>query len=193
MKKTKRDIIVDSAGLIAVALCLVVMVACKSTSEHTSEPTTLATIEENTEYITEPTQIEITDPPGAEPFYTMQDIEYLAMAIYQVAGADYISDETRLMVGTVIMNRVADPRFPDTIYGVLTAKKDPFGKFHLTGMVWSERADTVEEWHAVDRAWDCAIQVLSGYRSFDASVVWLANFEQGSYVVAYQDGIYFCR
>lgn len=190
--KTKRDIIVDSAGLIAVALCLVVMVACKSTSEHTPEPTTLATIEENTEYITEPTQKETAVTEETVP-YSMKEIEHLAIAIYKIAGADYISDETRLMVGTVIMNRVDDPRFPDTIYEVLMDKNDPFGKFYWTGVKWPERADTAEEWHAVDRALDCAIQVLSGYRSFDASVVWLANFKQGTSVVAYQDGIYFCR
>ncbi len=190
--KTKRYNIVDTVALISFFLCLLCLVACNNSREYTPEPTTPAIGEENTEYITEPTQKETAVTEDTEP-YSLKEIEHLAIAIYKIAGADYISDETRLMVGTVVMNRVADPRFPDTIYEVLMDNKEPFGRFYLTGVKWPERADTAEEWHAVDRALDCAIQVLSGYRSFDASVVWMANFEQGSYVVAYQDGLYFCR
>ena len=52
----------------------------------------------------------------------LEDVEMLACVIYQEAGGDACSDECRMYVGDVVLNRVADSRFPDTIEGVLTAK-----------------------------------------------------------------------
>lgn len=127
-----------------------------------------------------------------KPTYTDQELEMLALVIYQEAGSDKCSDETRLMVGTVVMNRIADERFPDTMYDVIT-ERSQYGRLHWTGIVWPERASSPNEAHAVERAYTIAERVLEGERSFGEDVVWQAEFIQGNEIVAYQDGMYFCR
>ena len=51
----------------------------------------------------------------AAPWWTEEELELLACTIYCEAGSDCISDETRLMVGQVVINRVNHPDYPDTI------------------------------------------------------------------------------
>ena len=126
------------------------------------------------------------------PVYTAEDLETLALIIYQEAGGDDCSDETRLMVGTVVLNRVADDRYPDTIAAVATEYKQ-YGRLYWTGLKWPERANKAQEAHAVKRAYDCATQLLDGYRALPEDVIYQAEFTQGTEVVAHQDGFYFCR
>ena len=127
-----------------------------------------------------------TTPP------TMEVLEMLALVIYQEAGADYCSDETRLMVGTVVMNRITDERFPDTMYEVLTAEKQ-YGRLHWTGLVWPDRASNPNEAHAVERAYTIAERILQGERVLPEDVVWQSEYVQGTEIVAQSDGMYFCR
>lgn len=143
--------------------------------------TVKAVVETPTEPVTEP-----------EPAYSEADLEMLALVIYQEAGGDACSDETRLMVGNVVLNRVADDRFPDTIEEVLLQERQ-YGRLHWTGLVWPERASQSVEAHAVQRAYDCAERVLNGERLLPEDVIWQAEFKQGTEVVAEQDGFYFCR
>lgn len=124
--------------------------------------------------------------------YTETELELLALVIYQEAGGDACSDDTRLMVGTVVLNRVADKRFPDSIYGVITQKAQ-YGRLYYTGPVWPTRATNPGEAHAVQRAYDLAERLLMGERALPSDVVFQAEFVQGSEVVADQDGMYFCR
>ena len=126
------------------------------------------------------------------PLYSAEELEALALVIYQEAGGDNCSDETRLMVGTVVLNRVADDRYPDTIAEVAAEYKQ-YGRLYWTGLVWPERAGLAQEAHAVKRAYDCATQLLDGYRALPVDVIYQAEFPQGAEVVAQQDGFYFCR
>lgn len=135
---------------------------------------------------------EIATPVVPEQTYTDADLEMLALVIYQEAGGDACSDETRLMVGNVVLNRVADERFPDSIEEVLLQERQ-YGRLHWTGLVWADRASKPEEAHAVQRAYDCAKRVLEGERLLPEDVIWQAEFKQGTEVVAEQDGFYFCR
>lgn len=130
--------------------------------------------------------------PTPEPSYSEEDLEMLALVIYQEAGGDACSDETRLMVGNVVLNRVADDRFPDTIEEVILQERQ-YGRLCWTGIQWPERADKPEEAHAVERAYKCAEEVLSGIRLLPDDVVFQAEFVQGTEIVAEQDGFYFCR
>lgn len=66
------------------------------------------------EVVDEPVTVEEDWPP-----YTDEELELLALVIYQEAGADYCSDDTRLKVGTVVMNRVASDAYPDTVREVV--------------------------------------------------------------------------
>lgn len=130
----------------------------------------------------------VTEP---EPTYTEADREMLALVIYQEAGVDACSDDTRLMVGNVVLNRVADDRFPDTIEEVLLQERQ-YGRLHWTGLVWPERADNPGEAHAVQRAYDCAERVLDGERLLPEDVIFQSEYILGE-IVAQQDGFYFCR
>ena len=130
-------------------------------------------------------------PPPEEP--DPGDVEKLACGIYCEAGGDACSDECRMYVGDVILNRVDDPRFPDTIEGVLTAPGQ-YGTFSRTGIVWPSRASNPGEAHAVQRAYDTARKLLSGEHSelYGQGYVWQAEFAQGTDVI-HLDGLYFGR
>lgn len=152
--------------------------------------------------VVEPVAAEVKEPEvvllsctviqNSEPTYSEADLEMLALVIYQEAGSDACTDETRMMVGNVVLNRVADDRFPDTIEGVLLQERQ-YGRLHWTGLVWPERASYPSEAHAVERAYYCAERLLNGERVFSDDVIWQAEFSQGSEIVAHQDGFYFCR
>lgn len=133
-----------------------------------------------------PTADDATDKP-----YTAADLEQLACVIYQKAGGDACSDETRLMVGCVVLSRAEDARFPGTIGAVLTQDRQ-YGQYTQTGVAWPARAAKPEEQHAVARAYAIAERVLEGERVLDCSYLWQAEFPQsGDYI--YQDGLYFCK
>lgn len=122
-----------------------------------------------------------------------EDLEMLACVIYQEAGGDACSDLCRFMVGDVVLNRVADSRFPDTIEEVLT-QRGQYGTFSKTGVVWPARASNPGEAAAVERAYDTARRLLSGEHSelYDAGYIWQAEFIQGTDVIEV-DGTYFGR
>lgn len=126
-----------------------------------------------------------------EPIYTERELELLAITIYCEAGSDSISDETRRMVGEVVLNRVADERYPDTIAEVLT-QRGQYGRFFWTGVVWPARASRSAEAHAVERAYDCARLVFEGERLLPTDTIYQAAHVQGE-IVAQVPGFYFCR
>ena len=121
-----------------------------------------------------------------------QCLELLARAIYAEAGGDDCSDETRIMVGNVILNRMRCEWYPDTMEAVLTQKRQ-YNTFYWTGVIWIERALNPSEKDAVERAYKCAERVLLGERLLPEDVVFQSEYIQGTEIVAHQDGIYFCR
>ena len=116
-----------------------------------------------------------------QPEVSEYDAELLAMVIYQETGSDSICDDCRRRVADVVLNRVSDDRFPDTIYDVLT-QESQYGAYYWTGVVWPERANYSCEEHAVERARRIAFEVLSGQHSelYGNGYVWQAAFVQGS-------------
>lgn len=129
------------------------------------------------------------EPEEEAPAYSAEDLEMLACVIYQEAGGDACTDETRRMVGEVVLNRVSDPRFPNSIKEVLT-QKSQYGRFHWTGIIWPERA--AKEPEAVERAYRCADLVFTQERLLPGDVVFQAEFIQGE-VAAQAPGFYFCK
>ena len=139
----------------------------------------------------EPMPLAMTAGAVLEPDAEM--VEMLACVIYQEAGGDECSDECRIDVGDVVLNRVGDPRFPSTMEAVLTAPGQ-YGRFSTTGIVWPERAKNPEEKHAVERAYEIARQLLSGNHGdlWGQGYVWQAEFKQGTEGF-WLDGMYFGR
>lgn len=140
----------------------------------------------------EPAVIEAPEEP-AMPELDEAEVEMLACVIYQEAGGNECSDLCRKYVGDVVLNRVNDNRFPDTLEGVLT-QKSQYGRFHWTGIIWPKRASNAGEAAAVQRAYDTARALLSGNHSelFGEGYIFQAEFKQGKDII-FLDGMYFGR
>lgn len=156
-------------------------------AEATEAITTVPTIEST--YVELPPLLSKPHKPIAkqDPPIDEHDVELLAMVIYQEAGSDYICDDCRRRVADVVLNRVNDDRFPNTIEAVLT-QKDQYGVYYYTGVVWPTRAKYDGEAHAVERARQIAREVLEGNHSelYSNGYVWQAEFMQGT------DGFWCC-
>lgn len=137
--------------------------------------------------------LEYVEPVEEKP-YTEDELEALALVIYQEAGSDACSDATRYMVGAVALNRVASDRFPDTLEEVLLQERQ-YGRLAWTGLVWPERASRPGEARAVERAYRQAAELLDGTVTdvLPADVCYQAEFVQGVEVVAQSGGFYFCK
>lgn len=129
--------------------------------------------------------------PAPDKTYTDEELEILALIVYQEAGGDKVSDDTRRLVAQVFLNRVNDSRFPDSFYEVATAERQ-YGRLYWTGIVWPDRASSKVEAHAVERAYKIAQEVLESDKPVcPEDVIFQAEFVQGD-IYAEQDGMYFC-
>lgn len=127
-----------------------------------------------------------------EPKYTEDDLFCMAAAIYNEAGGDACSDDTRRLIGYVILNRVNDSRFPNTVRQVLEAPKQ-YGTFSETGVKFASRSSHLEEKSAVNRAYKIAEEVLSvDIIPIPSTVLFASEYELGVGLYVYQDGFYFC-
>lgn len=131
------------------------------------------------------------DDKEAVPMYNEELHEILSIIIYQEAGGDKCSDDTRRKVGSVFLNRVASPLFPDTFEKVATGHRQ-YGTLYITGIKWPDRATLEQEAHAVQRAKDIAEELMFSGSILPSNVIWQAEFRQGDGVYCYQDDIYFC-
>lgn len=158
------------------------------------------TVQEPVENIVEPVEAPV-EAPVEEPVvnvdstsdktYTDEELEILALIVYQEAGGDNVSDSTRRLVAQVFLNRVNDSRFPDSFYEVATANRQ-YGRLYLTGIVWPDRASSPAEGPAVGRAYKIAQEVLESDEPIcPEGVIFQAEFVQGD-IYAAQDGMYFC-
>lgn len=162
----------------------------------TPEPTTAPVEESVTEYSTpEPTnvpeEVPVVEAPVEVNHYNADELEILALIIYQEAGGDYCSDSTRQYVGSVFLNRVNSSAFPDTFYEVATQPAQ-YGTLSYTGIQWPDRAQYEGEQGAVSRAYSIAEELLVSGSVLPENVVWQAEFPQGCGTYAFQDNMYFC-
>lgn len=133
----------------------------------------------------------VDSDPLPDKTYTDEELEILALIVYQEAGGDIVSDDTRRLVAQVFLNRVNDSRFPDSFYEVATEERQ-YGRLYWTGIVWPDRASSQEEAHAVERAYKIAQEVLESDEPIcPEGVIFQAEFVQGE-IYAEQDGMYFC-
>ena len=119
--------------------------------------------------------------------YSFSDLMLLSKVIYAEAGSEWLSDEWKMCVGEVVMNRVASPEFPNTIEEVLTQP----GQYYGSGSTYFNRIIPS------DRCTRAAVRLLNGERLMEPSVVFQANFRQGGGTcLSYYDNClgwtYFC-
>ena len=79
----------------------------------------MVTTETYVEPQTEPTSIDVESSDFELPI-SQEEYILLCNAVGHEAGSNWISDYNKAYVVEVIMNRVASPIFPNTIYDVLT-------------------------------------------------------------------------
>ena len=111
--------------------------------------------------------------------FEFEDLVLLSRIMYAEAGSFWLSDEWKMCVGEVVLNRVASPEFPDMIREVLEQPGQYYGKN-------CRYFDTLQPSELCVRL---AVRLLRGERVMnDPSVVFQANFRQGGGVFAeYQD------
>ena len=71
------------------------------------------------------------------PKYTQDELTLLAAIIHSEAGCTWIPDWVQLYVGSVVLNRVESPRFPNTIKAVL----DQPGQYRPTSGLYALKPD----------------------------------------------------
>lgn len=153
--------------------------------ETTEEPSQIVDNPVNDVYDSEEA-IDMREPP-----YTEEELEILALIIYQEAGANACSDDTRRKVGSVFLNRVNSYRYPNTFKEVATQYKQ-YGELYWTGIRWPNRAQLPQEANAIKRAYTIAEELLIDGSCLPYNVLYQAEFTQGDGIYCQQDGFYFC-
>ena len=117
---------------------------------------------------------------------SFDDLLLLSRVLDAMAGSDWLTDDFRMCVGEVVLNRVASPEFPDTLYGVVYQR----GQYTVVN---TARFSTI-----VPRpeCVDCALRLLLGERHMVPAVVYQADYLQGELFTMFPDrqlgATYFC-
>ena len=114
------------------------------------------------------------------------DLLLLSRVIDAMAGSDWLSDDFRMCVGEVVLNRVASPEFPHTLYDVVYQR----GQYTVVNSArfasLQPRRECVED----------ALRLLQGERHMAAAVVYQADYLQGELFTMFADrrlgNTYFC-
>ncbi len=117
---------------------------------------------------------------------SFDDLLLLARLIDAMAGSDWLTEDFRLCVGEVALNRVASPEFPNTLQDVIYQR----GQYTVSQ---SPRfASLVPRRECVD----VALRLLQGERHMVPAVVYQADYLQGELFIVYNDrrlgSTYFC-
>lgn len=105
-----------------------------------------------------------------EPF-SFEDLFELSKIITTEIGSSWYPIEWKMMVGEVVLNRVASPEYPDTIYDVIHQK----GQYQNAGTTYFDNLLPLED------CVDVAVRLLSGERLInDIRVVAQSGKERGA-------------
>ena len=85
--------------------------------------------------------------------YTEEELDLLARLIYSEGGGESYS--TKLKIGSVVMNRVEDPHFPNTIYEVIYQKSQfSVTVIKINGVIMIDRPADEESYRAAKEILD---------------------------------------
>lgn len=111
--------------------------------------------------------------------YTDEDIRILATTVYYEAGGT--TEQLRTYVAQVVLNRVADSRFPNTVYGVVTQRGQYSGNYAT-----ASATQAIKDKDAKNGTYNYATCVTSakkammGQVDMPSNVIYQANFKQGT-------------
>ena len=164
-------------------ICVAALILCSAKAEaHADEGREAQTVAEAPVPTAEPAEVVTIDQ-------TLALAQGIDAVISSVRGSETASDVTMIMVGNVILNRVDDSRYPDTVDQVLCQPMQ-FSCFSESGMKWVGRGATDAAWQK--RCMDAAERVMNGERLLSYGVVYVSGTKQGT-VEAQLDGLYFCK
>lgn len=158
-----------------------------------AEPTYVAIKTDEKTIIDEPKYVEVepeievvkvVNEPIVEvdnPIYTEAELDLLSRVVYAEAGSDWLTDEHQMAVASVILNRVRDDRFPNSIRDVIYQT----GQY---GCVNNGMINNAPNQRAIDNV----KYVLDNGVTIPDNVVWQAQFKQGNGVWKNIQGHYFC-
>ena len=101
---------------------------------------------------------------------SFNDLFLLSKIMTAEAGSSWLSDEWKMAVGEVLLNRVASPEFPNTIADCI----------YQPGQYYSKSSSYFKKLIPYEREVYLAWRLLNGERHLVPSVVFQANFTQGS-------------
>ena len=166
-------------------------ITTRATSENPTEVTTEDTSEEAIEIYeksedvveesVEPEATEVEPEIEEKVTYYSNEVEMLAHLINGEAGSDWCSDTLMYYVGSVVLNRMNHPDFPDSLSGVIYQD----GQYSCT---WDGNYDRTPS----DRCYRIAEDLLVNGSVLPSDVVFQAPFEQGSGVYEIVQDMYFC-
>jgi N-acetylmuramoyl-L-alanine amidase len=136
--------------------------------------------------------IENCSAPNWEDKYTLEEAHLIAAVVYAEAG--HCSDEHQCYVASVILNRVEDDNFPSTIEEVIYQKHPIQYACAYNGHL-DKALDAYWEndWSDdLNRAWENTEDILTSGSIIPSTVVFQAEFKQGSKVYKKLGNTYFC-
>lgn len=116
-----------------------------------------------------------------EQKYTNDELDLVARVVWSEAGSDWLTDEHQRAIASVVINRVNDDRFPNSIEGVIYQ----VGQY---GCVYNGMIKQTPN----QRAYDNARYVLENGITIPSNVVWQSQSVQGRGLYKYIQGHYFC-
>lgn len=163
-------------GILCVALALSILTGSSSidnksqTIIHTRKP--IRAVKPVKSAYVQKTKFKPCAPKINKSKYSKQDLYYLTACVYQEARSAECSDLLQRMVANVVINRVNDPDFDDTIYKVLTAKHQ-YGNMWKHGIYIPYNASK----NIVLRCRDNAKYILDGNKVCPKSVVYQSEYK----------------
>jgi spore germination cell wall hydrolase CwlJ-like protein len=154
----------------------------------TKTQTQVQVVEKPVEVIVEK-EVEVNKPRN----YSYDELYCMAVVIYNEAGSSQCTDQQREYVGYVVLNRVKDSRYPNTIREVLQ-QSGQYEGLGDAGVNFAPRSSNSSEAKALERAWKIAKQVLENRDNIPipVNVVFQAEFKQGSGVYKQIGNTFFC-
>lgn len=113
------------------------------------------------------------------PEIDQNELDLLSRLIQAEAGSDWCTDELQRAVGSVVLNRIDDSRYPSTMKEVI----------YQPGQYSTAKSGKIDQ-KATDRAKANAEYLLTKGSTLPKEVIFQANFKQGK-VYTEMQGVYF--
>lgn len=113
--------------------------------------------------------------------YTEEELELLARVIFAEAGSDWCSDKMQRYTGSVVLNRMASPLFPNTMREVVYQR----GQYSCASSGSINKTPN-------ERAYNCARFLLENGSVLPSNVVFQSQHRQGDGLYEQVQNMYFC-